>query len=109
MTIGNNVTHNTKHTILFNKTKFTPYCVPLAHAPASVIVDETTNAEKQLSQARNESSVAMMVIIQTIFWQYFSMASLNSPKKRKVAQNPLMPKDTCIARIEVQHQPAVYM
>jgi hypothetical protein len=36
MTNGNNVTHNTKHTILFNKTKFTPYSVPPAHAPASV-------------------------------------------------------------------------
>jgi hypothetical protein len=30
------VTHNNKHTILINKTKFTPYCVPPAHAPASV-------------------------------------------------------------------------
>ena len=30
------VTHNTKHRILINKTKFTPYCVPPAHAPASV-------------------------------------------------------------------------
>ena len=36
MTNGNNVTHNTKHTILINKTKFTPYSVPPAHAPASV-------------------------------------------------------------------------
>ncbi len=36
MTNGNYVTHNTKHTILFNKTKFTPYSVPPAHAPASV-------------------------------------------------------------------------
>ncbi len=30
------MTHNNKHTILINKTKFTPYCVPPAHAPASV-------------------------------------------------------------------------
>ena len=36
MTNGNDMTHNTKHTILFNKTKFTPYSVPPAHAPASV-------------------------------------------------------------------------
>ncbi len=36
MTNGNDVTHNTKHTILFNKTKFTPYSVSPAHAPASV-------------------------------------------------------------------------
>jgi hypothetical protein len=36
MTNGNDVTHNTKHTILFNKTKFTPYSVPPAHVPASV-------------------------------------------------------------------------
>ena len=36
MTNGNDVTHNTKHTILFNKKKFTPYSVPPAHAPASV-------------------------------------------------------------------------
>ncbi len=39
MTNGNNVTHNTKHTILFNKTKITPYSVPPAHAPASVFSD----------------------------------------------------------------------
>jgi hypothetical protein len=32
----NDVTHNTKHTILINKTKFTPYSNPPAHAPASV-------------------------------------------------------------------------
>jgi hypothetical protein len=38
MTNGNDVTHNTKHTILFNKTKFTPYSVPPAHVPASVII-----------------------------------------------------------------------
>jgi hypothetical protein len=38
MTNGNNVTHNTKHTILFNKTKFTPYSVPPAHVPASVLL-----------------------------------------------------------------------
>jgi hypothetical protein len=38
MTNRNNVTHNTKHTILINKTKFTPYSVPPAHAPASVII-----------------------------------------------------------------------
>jgi hypothetical protein len=37
MTNGNHVTHNTKHRILINKTKFTPYCVPPAHAPASVL------------------------------------------------------------------------
>jgi hypothetical protein len=37
MTNGNDVTHNTKHTNLINKTKFTPYSVPPAHAPASVI------------------------------------------------------------------------
>ncbi len=36
MTNRNDVTHNTKHTILINKTKFTPYSVPPAHAPASV-------------------------------------------------------------------------
>ncbi len=36
MTNGNHVTHNTKHTILINKTKFTPYSVPPAHVPASV-------------------------------------------------------------------------
>ncbi len=36
MTNENNVTHNTKHTILVNNTKFTPYSVPPAHAPASV-------------------------------------------------------------------------
>ncbi len=33
------MTHNNKHTILINKTKFTPYCVPPAHAPASVCRD----------------------------------------------------------------------
>ena len=38
MTNGNHVTHNNKHTILINKTKFTQYCVPPAHAPASVLV-----------------------------------------------------------------------
>ena len=38
MTNGNHVTHNNKHTILINKTKFTPYCVPPAHAPASVFI-----------------------------------------------------------------------
>jgi hypothetical protein len=38
MTNGNDVTHNTKHTIVFNKTKFTPYSVPPAHTPASVSV-----------------------------------------------------------------------
>ena len=38
MTNGNDVTHNTKHTILFNKTKFTPYSVPPAHKPSSVNV-----------------------------------------------------------------------
>ena len=38
MTNGNDVTHNTKHTILFNKTKFIPYSVPPAHAPASVLL-----------------------------------------------------------------------
>jgi hypothetical protein len=37
MTNGNDVTHNTKHTILINKTKFTPYSVPPAHTPASVL------------------------------------------------------------------------
>ena len=36
MTNGNHVTHNTKHRILINKTKFTPYSVPPAQAPASV-------------------------------------------------------------------------
>ncbi len=41
MTNGNDVTHNTKHTILFNKTKFTPYSVP--HAPASVRPEKTMN------------------------------------------------------------------
>jgi hypothetical protein len=38
MTNGNHVTHNNKHTILINKTKFTWYCVPPAHATASVYV-----------------------------------------------------------------------
>ncbi len=38
MTNGNYVTHNTNHTILINKTKFTPYSVPPAHAPASVTI-----------------------------------------------------------------------
>ena len=36
MTNGNDVTHNTKHTNLINKTKFTPYSVPPAHMSASV-------------------------------------------------------------------------
>ncbi len=36
MTNRNDVTHNTKHTILIIKTKFTPYSVPPAHVPASV-------------------------------------------------------------------------
>ncbi len=36
MTNANDVTHNTKHTISINKTTFTPYSVPPAHAPASV-------------------------------------------------------------------------
>ena len=36
MTNGNDVTHDTKHTILCNKTKFTPYSVPPAHTPASI-------------------------------------------------------------------------
>ena len=43
MTNGNDVTHNTKHTILINKTKFTPYSVPPAHAPASVSIGHTYN------------------------------------------------------------------
>ena len=42
MTNGNDVTHNTKHTILFNKIKFTPYSVPPAHAPVSVTALGTT-------------------------------------------------------------------
>ncbi len=33
---GNNVTHDTKYTFLINKTTFTLYSVPPAHAPASV-------------------------------------------------------------------------
>ncbi len=37
ITNWNDVTHNTKHTILINKTKFTPYSVPPAHALASVL------------------------------------------------------------------------
>jgi hypothetical protein len=37
MTNGNNVTQNTKHTNLFNQTKFALYSVPPAHAPASVL------------------------------------------------------------------------
>ena len=37
ITNGNDVTHNTKHTILINKTKFTPYSVPPAHAPTTVL------------------------------------------------------------------------
>ncbi len=41
MTNGNYVTHNTKHTILINKTKFTPYSVPPAHAPVSVSASVT--------------------------------------------------------------------
>ena len=41
MTNGNVVTHNTKHTNLINKTKFTPYSVPPAQAPASVCVKVT--------------------------------------------------------------------
>jgi hypothetical protein len=36
MTNGNDVTQDTKHTILSYKTKFTLYSVPPAHAPASV-------------------------------------------------------------------------
>ncbi len=47
MTNGNGVTHNTKHTILFNKAKFTPYSVPPAQAPASVY-------EQTLSTMPNE-------------------------------------------------------
>jgi len=38
MTNGNDVTQDTKHTILSYKTKFTLYSVPPAHAPASVRV-----------------------------------------------------------------------
>jgi hypothetical protein len=38
MTNRNDVTHNTKHTILFKKTKFTPYSVLPAHAPVSVLI-----------------------------------------------------------------------
>ena len=36
MANGNNMTQNTKHTTLFNETKFTTYSVPQAHALASV-------------------------------------------------------------------------
>ncbi len=64
---------------------------------------------KATSQARNESSVAMMVKIQTIFQAILFNGIPKFTEKRKVAQNPLMPKDTCIARIEVQHQLTVSM
>ncbi len=73
------------------------------------IVDETANVERQLTQARNKSSVALMVIIQMIFLAILLNGIPEFTEQRKVAQNPLMPKDTCIARVEVQHQPAVSM
>jgi hypothetical protein len=42
MTNGNNVTHNTKHTILINKTNFASYSVPQAHTPVSVFNRKNT-------------------------------------------------------------------
>ena len=71
------------------------------------IVNETANAERQLSQARNKSSIAMMVKIQTIFLAILLNGIPKFTKQRKLAQNSLMPKDTGIARIEVQLQPVV--
>jgi hypothetical protein len=45
ITNGNDVTHNTKHTILIKKTKFIPFSVPPAHSPASVIMGYDTYSE----------------------------------------------------------------
>ncbi len=73
------------------------------------IFNETANVERQLTQARNKSSVAVMVIIQTIILAIVLNGIPKFTEQRKLAQNPLMPKDTRIARVEVQHQPAVSM
>ncbi len=46
MTNGNYVTHNTKHTILINKTKFTPYSVLCSSSPrANECMESNFSAE----------------------------------------------------------------